>query len=128
MGKIQPTVVYSLWKFNHLFGIILKHNEFRDRRTLNILQLLDFVLILGCNHSTDLKRVAQFYVNNGQLGQHHMVMHFLGEGIQTKINDASLRMVGDRAAESTNFKRLRHRLRPENIESDSNYDSASAPV
>ena len=43
----------------------------------------------------DVKTVAQFYENNGQLRQYHAVNHLLGEGIQTQINAVSLRMFGD---------------------------------
>ena len=42
----------------------------------------------------DLKKVAQFDENDGQLRQHHMVKHFLEEVLQTKINDVSLGMAG----------------------------------
>ena len=72
-------------------------------------QLLDFVQLFGSNYSTDLKKVAQFYENDGQLRQHDMVKLFIEEGIQTKINAIGkpIGMVGNGEALETGLQCLR---------------------
>ena len=45
--------------------------------------------------SAELKIVALFYEDDGQLKHHHIVKHVLEEGIQSKVNAISLGVVRD---------------------------------